>query len=250
MDEWQGRTAVITGGGRGFGKVFAEALCARGAHAVLVDLDGEVGEQAAADIASRQLSAQALQGDVTDAARMAEVMDLAAQRNGGIDLLINNAGLHSEEYSKPMRLLGIDKVRRLFDVNVMGTVTCTLAAVPHMTGRDGANVVSISSMAAYPSGTAYGASKLTVAALTIAFASELGGEGIRVNAIAPGMILTETIKAELAEATKNFVRAGQALKSDGAESDIIEAMLYLSGRGARFVTGETLRVTGGMGAGV
>ncbi len=250
MSEWQGRTAVITGGGRGFGKAFAEALCARGAHAVLVDLDRAAGEAAAAELSSRQLSAQALQGDVTDAARMAEVMDLAAQRHGGIDLLINNAGLHSDEYSKPMRVLGIDKVRRLFDVNVMGTVTCTLAAAPFMAGRDGANVVSLSSMAAYPSGTAYGASKLTVAALTIAFASELGGEGIRVNAIAPGMILTETIKAELPEATMDFVRAGQALKTDGAENDIVEAMLYLSGSGARFVTGETLRVTGGMGAGV
>jgi 3-oxoacyl-[acyl-carrier protein] reductase len=64
------------------------------------------------------------------------------------------------------------------------------------------------------------------------------------------MIMTETIRAELPEATMNFVRAGQALKTDGAESDIVAAMLYLSGSGARFVTGETLRVTGGMGAGV
>ena len=70
MNEWQGRTAVITGGGRGFGKAFAEALCERGAHAVLVDLDGDAGQQAAVDLASRQMSAQALQGDVTDAARM------------------------------------------------------------------------------------------------------------------------------------------------------------------------------------
>jgi 3-oxoacyl-[acyl-carrier protein] reductase len=250
MNEWQGRTAVITGGGRGFGKAFAEALCARGAHAVLVDLDAEAGEQAAADLASRQMSAQALQGDVTDTARMAEVMEMAAARNGGIDLLINNAGLHSDEYSQPLRVLGVDKIRRLFDVNVMGTVTCTLAAVPFMAGREGANIVSISSMAAYPSGTAYGASKLTVAALTIAFASEFGGEGIRANAIAPGMILTETIKAELPQHVKDFVKRSQALDADGAESDIVEAMLYLSSKAARFVTGETLRVTGGMGAGV
>jgi 3-oxoacyl-[acyl-carrier protein] reductase len=105
-------------------------------------------------------------------------------------------------------------------------------------------------MAAYPSGTAYGASKLTVAALTIAFASEFGGEGLRANAIAPGMILTETIKAELPQHVKDFVKRSQALDADGAESDIVEAMLYLSSKAARFVTGETLRVTGGMGAGV
>lgn len=250
MGEWQGRTAVITGGGRGFGKAFAEALCERGAHAVLVDLDHAAGEAAAQELCGKGWSAQALQGDVTDAQRMAEVMQQAAERNGGIDLLINNAGLHSDEYSQPMRVLGVEKVRRLFDVNVMGTVTCTLAATPFMSGRAGANVISISSMAAYPSGTAYGASKLAVAGLTIAFASELGGEGIRVNAIAPGMILTETIKAELPQNIKDFVKRSQALDADGAESDIVAAMLYLSGSGARFITGETLRVTGGMGAGV
>jgi NAD(P)-dependent dehydrogenase (short-subunit alcohol dehydrogenase family) len=250
MNEWTDRTAVITGGGRGFGAAFAEALCARGAHAVLVDIDGEAGERAACSLRERGWSAQALQGDVTDAARMTEVMHSAASHHGGVDLLINNAGLHSEEYSQPMRVLGIDKVRRLFDVNVMGTVTCTLAVVPHMTGRAGANIVSISSMAAYPSGTAYGASKMTVAALTIAFASEFGGHGIRANAIAPGMILTETIKAELADEVKAFVKRSQALDADGAESDIVEAMIYLSGNSGRFITGETLRVTGGMGAGV
>lgn len=250
MEEWQGRTAVITGGGRGFGKAFAEALCARGAHAVLVDIDDAAGEQATRELVGKGWSAQALEGDVTDAARMGEVMREAAARHGGIDLLINNAGLHSDEYGQPMRVLGVEKVRRLFDVNVMGTVTCTLAAAPFMAGREGANIVSISSMAAYLGGTAYGASKLAVASLTIAFASELGSEGIRVNAIAPGMIMTETIRAELPEKTKAFVRAGQALDTDGEESDIVAAMLYLSGSGARFVTGETLRVTGGMGAGV
>jgi 3-oxoacyl-[acyl-carrier protein] reductase len=250
MDEWTGRTAVITGGGRGFGKAFAQALCARGAHAVLIDIDEAAALLAASEVAGNAGSAQALKGDVTDEARMAAVMEQAAQRNGGIDLLINNAGLHSDEYGQPTRKLGLAKIRRLFDVNVMGTVTCTLAAVPFMQGRAGANVVNISSMAAHLGGSAYGVSKLAVAGLTITFASELGVEGIRVNAIAPGMIMTETIRAELPEATMNFVRAGQALKTDGAESDIVAAMLYLSGSGARFVTGETLRVTGGMGAGV
>ncbi len=249
--DWQGRTAVITGGGRGFGKAFADALSAQGAHTVLVDLDLAAAEDAAAEINARNAgSAEALQGDVTDEARMTQVMEQAGQANGGIDLLINNAGLHSDEYSQPMRVLGVAKVRRLFDVNVMGLVTCTLAAAPLMAGREGANVVNISSMAAYLGGTAYGDSKLAVAGLTISFAKELGPEGIRVNAIAPGMILTETIKAELPEQVKAYVRQSQALDADGAEEDIVEAMLYLSSRRARFVTGETLRVTGGMGSGV
>lgn len=249
--EWQGRTAVITGGGRGFGKAFADALCAQGAHAVLVDLDAPAAEDAAAELNARNVgSAEALQGDVTDEARMAQVMEQAARRNGGIDLLINNAGLHSDEYNQPLRVLGVAKIRRLFDVNVMGVVTCSLAAAPYLAGRDGANIVNISSMAAYLGVTAYGDSKLAVSGLTITLSKELGKEGVRVNAIAPGMILTETIKAELPEEMKALVRRSQALEADGAEADIVEAMLYLASRRARFVTGETLRVTGGMGAGV
>ena len=137
MGEWEARTAVITGGGRGFGEAFGRALAAEGAHAVLVDVDGPAAKAAAETIRSEGGSAEGLEGDVTDEARMAEVMAHASEARGGIDLLINNAGLHSEEYSKPIGVMGLDKVRRLFDVNVMGVVTCTLAAWPHMRGARG-----------------------------------------------------------------------------------------------------------------
>lgn len=250
MGEWTGRTAVVTGGGRGFGKAFGLALAKQGAHAVLVDIDGAVAEAAAAEIRAAGLSAEGLAGDVTDEARMAEVMARAAATNGGIDLLINNAGLHSDEYGKPITVLGLAKMRRLFDVNVMGVVCCTLAAVPHMKGRDGASIVNISSSAAHMGGSPYGDSKLAVIGLTITFARELGRDGIRVNAISPGLMLTETIRNELPAETMKRVKAMQLIDGDGVEEDIVEAMLYLTSGKARFVTGETLRVTGGMGAGV
>lgn len=250
MSEWNGRTAVVTGGGRGFGKAFGKALAAQGAHAVLVDIDLAEAEAAAREIVGAGGSALGLQGDVTDEARMAEVMVLAAEANGGVDLLINNAGLHSDEYGQPIAKLGLAKMRRLFDVNVMGVVCCTLAAVPHMKGRVGASIINISSSAAHMGGSPYGDSKLAVAGLTITFARELGQEAIRVNAISPGLMLTETILKELPEATKARVKAMQFIPADGQEEDIVEAMLYLASNKARFVTGETLRVTGGMAAGV
>ncbi len=250
MGEWTGRTAVVTGGGRGFGKAFGTALSAIGAHSVLVDIDGNVAESAAAEIRASGGYAEGLAGDVTDESRMAAVMEIAARANGGVDLLINNAGLHSDEYGQPITKMGLAKVRRLFDVNVMGVVTCTLAAWPHMKGRQGASIVNISSSAAHMGGSAYGDSKLAVAGLTITLARELGPDGIRVNAISPGLMLTETIAAELPPETKARVRAMQFLDADGVEEDIVEAMLYLVSDRARFVTGETLRVTGGMGAGV
>jgi NAD(P)-dependent dehydrogenase (short-subunit alcohol dehydrogenase family) len=252
MGDWQGKTAVITGGGRGFGKAFGVALAAQGAHVVQVDLDGPAAEAAASEIRAGGGSAEGVQGDVTDEARMGDVMVQAAKARGGIDLLINNAGLHSEEYGKPISEMGLAKVKRLFEVNVIGVVTCTLAAWPHMKGRDGANIVNISSSAAHLSlrATAYGNSKLAVAGLTITFAGELGADGIRVNAISPGLMLTETIKAELSPANMALAKGMQFIDAAGEEEDVVEAMLYLASPRARFVTGETLRVTGGMAAGV
>jgi len=250
MSDWQGRTALVTGGGRGFGKAFGAALAAQGAHVVLVDIDGAAAQEAAAEILASGGSAVGLAGDVTDESGMVAVMAEAAVARGGIDLLINNAGLHSDEYGQPITKMGFSKVKRLFDVNVMGVVNCTLAAWPHMKGRAGASIVNISSSAAHMGGSAYGDSKLAVAGLTITFARELGPQGIRVNAISPGLMLTETIKAELPAETMKRVKAMQLIDGDGVEEDIVQAMLYLASPQARFITGEVLRVTGGMGAGV
>jgi NAD(P)-dependent dehydrogenase (short-subunit alcohol dehydrogenase family) len=245
-----GMTAVVTGGGRGFGKAFGVALAAEGVHVVLVDIDGAEAEAAAAGIVSAGGSALGLGGDVTDEARMSEVMAAAAQANGGVDILINNAGLHSAEYGQPISKLGLAKFRRLFDVNVNGVVCCTIAAIPHMRGRAGASVVNITSSAAHMGGSPYGDSKLAVAGLTITFARELGPEGIRVNAISPGLMLTETIKAELPPETQARVKAMQLIGDDGLPEHIVDAMLFLTSPKARFITGEILRVTGGAAAGV
>jgi 3-oxoacyl-[acyl-carrier protein] reductase len=250
LGEWQNRTAVVTGGGRGFGKAFGKALAAEGAHAVLVDIDGAVAEAAAAEIRASGGSAEGREGDVTDEARIAEVMAIAAAKHGGIDLLVNNAGLHSDEYGQPITKMGLAKVKRLFDVNVLGVVGVTLAALEHMKGRKGASIVNISSSAAHMGGSAYGDSKLAVAGLTITFGRELAPFGIRVNAISPGLMLTETIARELPPETKARVKAMQWLEQDGAEQHIVDALMFLASSKAEFITGETLRVTGGMAAGV
>jgi 3-oxoacyl-[acyl-carrier protein] reductase len=245
-----GTTAVITGGARGFGRAFGAVLAAKGAHVVLIDLDAAEVEAAAADIRLSGAGAAGYAGDVTDEARMAEIMADASAVHGGVDVLINNAGLHSDEFSKAIREMGLAKVRRLFDVNVLGVITCTLAAYPHMSGRVGASIVNIASAAAHLGGTAYGTSKLAVAGLTLTFARELGPDGIRVNAISPGLILTDTIRAELPEEAKARVKAMQFIDADGSETDVVDTMLFLTSDHARFITGETLRVTGGMADGV
>src|SRR3984957_15703456 len=221
-DVHQGKVAVITGGGRGFGKAFGTALAARGAHVVLADI-----------------------GAAADEAAVAAVFGEVAERHGGIDILVNNAGLHSAAYNKPSAEIGVAGLRRLFDVNVMGVYICSLAARPAMSGREGAAIVNISSSAAYANRSAYGVSKLAVRGATTQLAREFAADGIRVNAIAPGLIFTDTIRAELARDEVTRVMGQQILQREGEERDIVDALLFLVSPASSFITGETLRVTGG-----
>jgi 3-oxoacyl-[acyl-carrier protein] reductase len=245
MSEFGGKVAVITGGGRGLGKAFGHALAARGVHVVLLELDSDAGLAAAAEIRAAGHSAEALEGDVADEERMNFVMADVASQHGGIDILINNAGIHSAEANKPIGALGIKDTRRMFDVNMWGVIHCTIAVRPHMAGRLGAAIVNISSMAAYGATMAYGVTKLAVRGLTMSFAHELASEGIRVNAVAPGLIFTDTIRAELDPDLIKQVLQTQILKREGEERDIVEAMLYLVSDRSSFMTGETIRVSGG-----
>ncbi|MBK3566276.1 SDR family NAD(P)-dependent oxidoreductase [Streptomyces sp. MBT62] len=243
-DEHQGKVAFITGGGRGFGKAFGAALSARGAHVVLADIDGDAAKAAAAELTAAGGSLTGVACDVADEAAVEAVMDEVVARHGGLDILVNNAGLHAA-YNRPFAELGLTKVRRVLDVNVMGVVICSLAAQRAMRGRADASIVNISSSAAYANRSIYGVSKLAVRGLTVSFAREFAADGIRVNAIAPGLIFTDTVRAELSEAEAKRVLGEQILQREGEERDIVEALLYLVSSKSSFVTGETLRVTGG-----
>jgi 3-oxoacyl-[acyl-carrier protein] reductase len=240
--EFEGRVAVITGGGRGFGKAFGVALAAQGARVVLADIDLPAAMGAASEIGPL---AEGLPCDVANEAKVRELMDSVAARHGGIDILINNAGLHSAAYNGSLAEMGMEKIRRLFDVNVMGVIACSLAAKAAMSGRPGAAIVNISSSAGYGCPTAYGVSKLAVRGLTMTLARDFAPDGVRVNAIAPGLIFTDTIRAELPASMVAGVMKQQVLPREGEERDIVVAMLYLVSTRSAFVTGETLKVAGG-----
>ena len=242
----QGKVAFITGGAIGFGYAFAEALAQEGASIVIAEINMESANAAAAKLVAAGHRAIALDCDVADDAAVDAAVAKSIAEFGGIDILINNAGLHLTKYNQPFSTLSRADVRALFDVNLMGVVNCSVACLETMRSRGGGNIISISSMAGNMSSSPYGVSKLAVRGLTIAFAREFADAGIRVNAISPGLMATESAMADLPEAQVTMiVNQMLAIHRLGEVADIVNMMMFLISDQASFITGETFKVSGG-----
>jgi 3-oxoacyl-[acyl-carrier protein] reductase len=243
---FQGKAAFITGGAIGLGRAFARALIGEGAAVAIVDIDSDGAHRTAAELTSQGVQAIAVPCDVADEHQVDAAVAATIEKFSGIDILINNAGRHLMKYNQPFGALSRSDVRGLFDVNVMGVINCTLACRDSMRKRGGGAVLNISSAAGFLSGTPYGVSKLAVRGLTVAFASELAGERIRVNGIAPGLTNTESALADLPRSlVDDFVQHLQLVHRLGTTDDVVSAMLYLCSDEASLITGETLKVSGG-----
>jgi 3-oxoacyl-[acyl-carrier protein] reductase len=243
---FQGKAAFITGGAIGLGRAFARALIGEGAAVAIVDIDSDGAHRTAAELTSQGVQAIAVPCDVADEHQVDAAVAATIEKFSGIDILINNAGRHLMKYNQPFGALSRSEVRGLFDVNVMGVINCTLACRDSMRKRGGGAVLNISSAAGFLSGTPYGVSKLAVRGLTVAFASELAGERIRVNGIAPGLTNTESALADLPRSlVDDFVQHLQLVHRLGTTDDVVSAMLYLCSDEASLITGETLKVSGG-----
>jgi NAD(P)-dependent dehydrogenase (short-subunit alcohol dehydrogenase family) len=245
-DEFRGKVAFVTGGAMGMGSAFAQALCERGASVAIADIN-EAGAAGVADaLKAAGGKALGLACNVADEAAVASATARTAEAFGGIDILINNAGLHSAKYNVPFETLGHAEIRRLIDVNIMGVVNCSLACRPLMAARGGGVIFNLASIAGYSINSPYGVSKLAVRGLTIAFAREFAEHRIRVNAIAPGLIATDVVRAELpAQLFEDFAQKNQLVRRTGEIADAVQAMLFLCSSRASFITGETLKVSGG-----
>lgn len=240
------KVALITGGATGLGYAFARALADDGAAVVLADNDAPAAADSVAALRDDGHRALAVDCDVTDENRAAAAVADTVEHFGGLDILVNNAGLHLVHYNQPFAALTHADIRTLFDVNVMGVINCTLAAREALRRRGGGVVINLSSAAGYLNRTPYGVSKLAVRGLTVAFATELASDGIRVNAIAPGVIDTESIRADLPETlVRHIVNDRQLVHRVGTTADVVAALRYLCSDDAAFITGETLKVAGG-----
>jgi 3-oxoacyl-[acyl-carrier protein] reductase len=242
----EGRVAMVTGGAAGLGRAIAAELAAIGARVAIADVDLDTAETVAGELRDRGLIALAVECDVADRASVASAVDQIGSGLGSIGILVNNAGLY-DGYTREFGVLDAGGIEHLFAVNVFALVHCTLACAEHMRALGGGSVVNIASDAGYHSRSPYGVTKLTVRGLTIALATELAGDGIRVNGIAPGLIATDHALAHVArDDVADRVSRRQLIPRLGREPDVADAVVFLVSEQSAFVTGETIRVNGGV----
>ncbi len=245
MIDLSGRTALVTGASRGIGEATARALDRAGARVVLSGRTVEDLERVASELTHDPVVVPAdLSLPRAGTALADRVLDLV----GGVDILVNNAGI-------PMRRmpdkLTEDEVDAVFSINVRSLLMLTLGLGPAMIERGGGSVINISSVAglAGPQGrVAYAGTKGAVDAMTRALAADWGRHGIRVNSIAPG-IITTAIWEESRRTVPGLIEdlADKiALKRWGSAEDVADTIVFFASDAARYVTGETLAVDGGM----
>ncbi len=249
--EFEDKTAVVTGAAMGIGRACAERLAAGGANLVVADIDETEGKVAVGAIGSAGGTAIFVRADVRRMDQMEALADAAVEAFGGVDILVNNAaralnGVVDE----------IDEARwnEVIDTNLSGTWRGIRVCAPLMRARGGGAIVNMSSvqgLMGFRGWPAYAAAKGAINALTRQAAVDLAPAGIRVNAVAPGTILTpmnERIFAETEdpEALKKTWNEAHPIGRFGYPHEVAEAVAYLAGDRASFVTGETLRVDGGL----
>lgn len=244
--ELQGRVALITGAGSGLGLATARLFAAQGARVVINDLRLDAAEAAAATLGSGHM---AVGGDVSKEDAVAAMVAETEARMGRIDILVNNAGL--PDSFVPTVDQPLAHWQRLIDVHLTGTflMSKTVAAGMITRGQGGAilNLNSIAGVIGLPVRTAYSAAKAGIGMLTRVLGCEWGPHGIRVNAVAPGYMLTPLTEKLIAEGKIDTrrIRRRTPMGEFGTADDIAQAMLFLASDRARFITGVTLPVDGG-----
>lgn len=247
MASLQGKVAIVTGASKGIGAAIARELAARGA-AVAVNYSGskEAAEKLAGEIVAAGGKAVALQANLADPAAIEPFVAAASAALGPIDILVNNAGVY--EFA-PIEAVTPAHFHKQFDLNVLGLLLTTQAALKHFSATGG-SILNISSVAAggVPMGSVYSATKGAVDTITRALAQELGPRKIRVNSINPGLILTEGVEAA-GIAGSDFEKQAVAqtpLGRAGLPADVATVAAFLASDDAGWVNGQNIHAAGGM----
>jgi NAD(P)-dependent dehydrogenase (short-subunit alcohol dehydrogenase family) len=259
VNELAGKVAIVTGGASGIGAGIVERFLAEGARVVIADIERDRGEGFAATLGADAVFRLT---DVSDPDQVGALVAAAVETFGGLDVMVNNAGVSSKMHRS---FLDDDLAdfQRVMAVNVLGVMAGTRDAARQMATSGGGSIVNMSSIGGIQAGggvMTYRASKAAVIMFTKSAAIELAHYEVRVNAIAPGNIPTPLLKtttsgksaeelSRFEHAIREQMRADRPLKREGTTADIAEAALYLASDRARYVTGTVLPVDGGTVAG-
>ena len=246
MGKLAGKTAVVTGASKGIGAGIAKAFGKEGANVVVNYARGKQdAERVAAEIEKAGGKAVVVQADVSKQADVNRLFEVTKKTFGTVDILVNNAGVY--EFA-PIDQVTEESYRRMFDLNVLGTVLSTQAAVKSMNGSGSIiNVSSVVSLTPAPTASIYSATKGAVDVITRTLALELGQRNIRVNSLSPGLVETEGTRAigtsdgefrEMAVSRTPLGRVGQP-------DDIAKVAVFLASDDSGWITGEVLPVGGG-----
>jgi 3-oxoacyl-[acyl-carrier protein] reductase len=252
-----GQIALVTGAAQGLGLEIAATLARRGAAVVLADVQHAKAAEAAKSLVAQGLVAEAAELDVADSAQVASCFRQVAKSHGRIDILVNNAGVGQKVV--PLVELADEEWQRVIGITLTGTFYCCRAAGRVMERQGSGSIVNIASVNGQNPAAlvaAYNVAKAGVISLTRTLALELAAYGVRVNAVSPGPVYTEFNKTVMAQRSQTLnltdeqmlerVRASIPLGRWGEASDIANAVAFLCSREAAWITGEVLRVSGGL----
>jgi NAD(P)-dependent dehydrogenase (short-subunit alcohol dehydrogenase family) len=254
MGRLDGKVAIVTGGGGGIGGASARTLAREGASVVVVDIDEAAAARTQEEITKAGKRAAAFGADLSLEPQVAATVSETMATFGRIDILHNNAALTDHEFLEhdtAVTELDLEVWERTMAVNLRSQMLMCKHTVPHMVGGGGGSIINMSSGASLKGDrtrTAYGVSKAGVNALTMYVATSHGKQGVRVNTIVPGLIITDAVKAHLTE--KMVAGLGKATLTPyvGAPQDVADLVVFLASDESRYITGQMIAIDGGMSA--
>ncbi len=238
---FNGKVVAVTGAAGGLGRALALGFAREGAQLILTDIDA-AGLKESEDILRGQGTSYLL--DLAVESEIVTFGQTICSKHPKLDVLVNNAGLAYGEISSGFEKLNQEKWLRFFAVNSVAPLLLAQALRPSLAAARGV-ILNQSSMASYTPATAYGVTKLTLNAMTFGMANAFAADGIRVNAIAPGLMETPASQKSLPPGTHERIRSLQLLDLHGTPEDIVSLALFLASDAARFITGEVMSCDGG-----
>jgi len=247
MNRLQGKVAIVTGAASGIGPSYAQGLAAEGAKVMIADVEpGDSTVRAIKDAGGEAMSRIC---DVSDARQVAALIRDTEKAFGGVHILVNNAAVFARYVAVPLDQISDADWERAFAVNVRGAYLCVKAALPVMRRQGYGKVINIASGTVFkgvPMMLHYVATKGAIIAMTRSMASELGKDGIRVNAIAPGLTSTDYLKGRNdIPGVLDKMATTRAIARQEDPQDLVGACVFLASADSDFVTGQTLVVDGG-----